>query len=177
MLAVVGTLIYIHLLPYIRLKKTVDNLLNKQYEYKIDGKVEGMDLPLLGNSFQGKINGEKGKNVVYGDISYKDSTYLKLYADKNGEIIFDAGPVIKAAINKVADNSLFGAGLIRSISSDVKISYSQIEEVLNQDITTLSDEGVSNNLINKLAHGRNKEYTITLLKSIDDKDRLLEKDA
>ena len=41
-------------------------------------------------------------------------------------------------------------------------SYSQIEEVLNQDITTLSDEGVSNNLINKLAHGRNKEYTITL---------------
>lgn len=57
MLAVVGTLIYIHLLPYIRLKKTVDNLLNKQYEYKIDGKVEGMDLPLLGNSFQGKING------------------------------------------------------------------------------------------------------------------------
>ncbi len=175
--AVVGILIYIHLLPYIRLKKTVDNLLNKQYEYKIDGKVEGMDLPLLGNSFQGKINGEKGKNVVYGDISYKDSTYLKLYADKNGEIIFDAGPVIKAAINKVADNSLFGAGLIRSISSDVKISYSQIEEVLNQDITTLSDEGVSNNLINKLAHGRNKEYTITLLKSIDDKDRLLEKDA
>ena len=94
--AVVGILIYIHLLPYIRLKKTVDNLLNKQYEYK----VEGMDLPLLGNSFQGKINGEKGKNVVYGDISYKDSTYLKLYADKNGEIIFDAGPVIKAAINK-----------------------------------------------------------------------------
>ena len=89
MLAVVGILIYIHLLPYIRLKKTVDNLLNKQYEYKIDGKVEGMDLPLLGNSFQGKINGEKGKNVVYGDISYKDSTYLKLYADKNGEIIFD----------------------------------------------------------------------------------------
>ena len=177
MLAVVGILIYIHLLPYIRLKKTVDNLLNKQYEYKIDGKVEGMDLPLLGNSFQGKINGEKGKNVVYGDISYKDSTYLKLYADKNGEIIFDAGPVIKAAINKVADNSLFGAGLIRSISSDVKISYSQIEEVLNQDITTLSDEGVSNDLINKLAHGRNKEYTITLLKSIDDKDRLLEKDA
>ena len=177
MLAVVGILIYIHLLPYIRLKKTVDNLLNKQYEYKIDGKVEGMDLPLLGNSFQGKINGEKGKNVVYGDISYKDSTYLKLYADKNGEIIFDAGPVIKAAINKVADNSLFGAGLIRSISSDVKISYSQIEEVLNQDITTLSDKGVSNDLINKLAHGRNKEYTITLLKSIDDKDRLLEKNA
>ena len=35
---------------------------------------------------------------------------------------------VKAAINKVADNSLFGAGLIRSISSDVKISYSQIEE-------------------------------------------------
>ena len=51
--------------PYIRLKKTVDNLLNKQYEYKIDGKVEGMDLPLLGNSFQGKINGEKGKNIKY----------------------------------------------------------------------------------------------------------------
>lgn len=67
--------------------------------------------------------------------------------------------------------------MIRSISSDVKISYSQIEEVLNQDITTLSDKGVSNDLINKLAHGRNKEYTITLLKSIDDKDRLLEKNA
>lgn len=176
-LAIAGILIYIYFSPYIRLKKTADNLLNKQYEFEIDGKVEGMDLPLLGNSFQGKINGEKGKNVICGDISYKDSTYLKLYADKNGEIVFDAGPVIKAALNKVADNSIFGAALIRSISSDVKISYSQIEEVLNQNIITLNDEGVSNDLINKLAHGKNKEYSIKLLKSVDDKYRLLENDA
>lgn len=48
---------------------------------RLIGKVEGMDLPLLGNSFQGKGKWRKRKKVVYGDISYKDSTYLKLYAE------------------------------------------------------------------------------------------------
>lgn len=177
--AVTGVLIYMHFRPYIRLKQTTDNLLNREYEYTLDGKVEGMDLKLLGDSFEGTIKGQKGKNVVYGDIAYKDSDYLKIYADMKGDIIFDASPLIDQAIDTVADSIPFGKSLIESASSDVKISYDQIEYILNQDIKTLKDEGVSSDLMENVSHRKNGGYTLSLLKDkdIDDKDKLLDDDA
>ena len=162
--AVTGVLIYMHFRPYIRLKQTTDNLLNREYEYTLDGKVEGMDLKLLGDSFEGTIKGQKGKNVVYGDIAYKDSDYLKIYADMEGDIIFDASPLIDQAINTVADSIPFGKSLIKSASSDVKISYDQVEYILNQDIKTLKDEGVSSDLIKNVSHRKSGGYTLSLLK-------------
>lgn len=177
--AVTGVLIYMHFSPYIRLKQTTDNLLNREYEYTLDGKVEGMDLKLLGDSFEGTIKGQKGKNVVYGDIAYKDSDYLKIYADMKGDIIFDASPLIDQAIDTVADSIPFGKSLIESASSDVKISYDQIEYILNQDIKTLKDEGVSSDLMENVSHRKNGGYTLSLLKDkdIDEKDKLLDDDA
>lgn len=176
-LAVVGILLYMHFLPYIRLKQTVDNLLNRQYEYTVDGKVEGMDLKLLGNSFEGRIEGKKSADVISGDIEYKDTTYLKIYADKNSNIVFDASPLVDAAMDKVADSIPFGGSLLKSVSSDVKVSYDQIEEILGQDIATLNDEGVSNDLMNKVSHGKSKDYTLTMLKEVDEADKLLGDDA
>ena len=177
--AVTGVLIYMHFRPYIRLKQTTDNLLNREYEYTLDGKVEGMDLKLLGDSFEGTIKGQKGKNVVYGDIAYKDSDYLKIYADMKDDIIFDASPLIDQAIDTVADSIPFGKSLIESASSDVKISYDQIEYILNQDIKTLKDEGVSSDLMENMSHRKNGGYTLSLLKDkdIDEKDKLLDDDA
>lgn len=174
--AVTGVLIYMHFRPYIRLKQTTDNLLNREYEYTLDGKVEGMDLKLLGDSFEGTIKGQKGKTVVYGDIAYKDSDYLKIYADMEGDIIFDASPLIDQAINTVADSIPFGKSLIKSASSDVKISYDQVEYILNQDIKTLKDEGVSSDLIKNVSHRKSGGYILSLLKDkdVDEKDKLLD---
>ena len=174
--AVTGVLIYMHFRPYIRLKQTTDNLLNREYEYTLDGKVEGMDLKLLGDSFEGTIKGQKGKNVVYGDIAYKDSDYLKIYADMKGDIIFDASPLIDQAIDTVAASIPFGKSLIKSASSDVKISYDQIEYILNQDIKTLKDEGVSSDLMENVSHRKNGGYTLSLLKDkdVDEKDKFLD---
>lgn len=174
--AVTGVLIYMHFRPYIRLKQTTDNLLNREYEYTLDGKVEGMDLKLLGDSFEGTIKGQKGKTVVYGDIAYKDSDYLKIYADMEGDIIFDASPLIDQAINTVADSIPFGKSLIKSASSDVKISYDQVEYILNQDIKTLKDEGVSSDLMEDVSHRKSGGYTLSLLKDkdVDEKDKLLD---
>lgn len=174
--AVTGVLIYMHFRPYIRLKQTTDNLLNREYEYTLDGKVEGMDLKLLGDSFEGTIKGQKGKNVVYGDIAYKDSDYLKIYADMEGDIIFDASPLIDQAINTVADSIPFGKSLIKSASSDVKISYDQVEYILNQDIKTLKDEGVSSDLMKNVSRRKSGGYTLSLLKDkdVDEKDKLLD---
>lgn len=174
--AVTGVLIYMHFRPYIRLKQTTDNLLNREYEYTLDGKVEGMDLKLLGDSFEGTIKGQKGKTVVYGDIAYKDSDYLKIYADMEGNIIFDASPLIDQAINTVADSIPFGKSLIKSASSDVKISYDQVEYILNQDIKTLKDEGVSSDLMKNVSRRKSGGYTLSLLKDkdVDEKDKLLD---
>ena len=47
--AVIGILLYLHFIPYIQLRQMADQLLNKQYEYVVEGKVEGMNLKLLGN--------------------------------------------------------------------------------------------------------------------------------
>lgn len=75
--AAVGVILYLHFAPYLRLKQTADQLLNKQYEYTVEGKVEGMNLKLLGDSFQGTIQGKKGKDVIDGDIIYKDVPILR----------------------------------------------------------------------------------------------------
>ena len=87
--AVIGILLYLHFIPYIQLRQMADQLLNKQYEYVVEGKVEGMNLKLLGNSFEGTIKGEKSKDVISGDLIYRNSTYLKIYADKQGNVVFD----------------------------------------------------------------------------------------
>ena len=171
--AAVGVILYLHFAPYLRLKQTTDQLLNKQYEYTVEGKVEGMNLKLLGDSFQGTIQGKKGKDVIDGDIIYKDVTYLKIYADKQGDIVFDVTPLMNAAIDKVVDSSPLIGGFIKSISSDVKISYAQIEEVLNQNIISLNDEGVSNELMNQVIYGKTEDYTLTVLKEINPEDELL----
>lgn len=71
--------------PYMRLKQEMNSLLNTEYTYHVSCKVEGMNLKLLGDSFQGSIDGNKGKEVLYGDIKYNDITYLKLYANKEGK--------------------------------------------------------------------------------------------
>lgn len=175
--AAVGVILYLHFAPYLRLKQTADQLLNKQYEYTVEGKVEGMNLKLLGNSFQGTIRGKKGNDVIDGDIIYKDITYLKIYANKQGDMVFDVTPLIDAAIDKVAESSPFIGGLIKSISSDVKISYAQIEEVLNQNIISLNDEGVSNELVSQVIYGKAEDYTLTVLKEINPEDELLGTDA
>ena len=145
--AVIGILLYLHFIPYIQLRQMADQLLNKQYEYVVEGKVEGMNLKLLGNSFEGTIKGEKSKDVISGDLIYRNSTYLKIYADKQGNVVFD-----------------------------VKISYDQIEKVLDRKITSLKEEGVSKELMDKVIHG-SADDTLTLLKEVEEADKLLGDDG
>lgn len=174
--AVIGILLYLHFIPYIQLRQMADQLLNKQYEYVVEGKVEGMNLKLLGNSFEGTIKGEKSKDVISGDLIYRNSTYLKIYADKQGNVVFDVGPLVNAAVEKAADSSPFIGGFIKSISGDVKISYDQIEKVLDRKITSLKEEGVSKELMDKVIHG-SADDTLTLLKEVEEADKLLGDDG
>lgn len=176
--AAIGMILYLHFIPYIQLRQTVDQLLNKQYEYVVEGKVEGMNLKLLGNSFEGTIKGEKSKDVISGDLIYRNSTYLKIYADKQGNIVFDVSPLINTAVEKTADSGSFIGGFIKSISGDVKISYDQIEKVLDRKITSLKEEGVSEELMDKVIHGRSTtDYTLTLMKEVKEADKLLGDDV
>ena len=77
--AVTGVLIYMHFRPYIRLKQTTDNLLNREYEYTLDGKVEGMDLKLLGDSFEGTIKGQKVKGLICVDKCRYDNKIIYIF--------------------------------------------------------------------------------------------------
>ena len=176
-LAVISIIAYCHFRPYVYLKRNMDNLLNKEYEYHIDCKVEGMNLRLLGNSFQGSIDGTKGTDVLYGNIKYKDSTYLKMYVDKNKKIIFDINPLIDGAVDKISKSSVLGEMLFGNITSDVKVSYDQIEYILDRKLDTIEDNGVSTDLIKDVSKGKNTNYTLVLLKQVDENDKLIGDDA
>lgn len=67
-------------------------------------------------------------------------------------------------------------GFIKSISGDVKISYDQIEKVLDRKITSLKEEGVSKELMDKVIHG-SADDTLTLLKEVEEADKLLGDDG
>lgn len=176
-LAVISIIAYCHFRPYVYLKRNMDNLLNKEYEYHIDCKVEGMNLRLLGNSFQGSIDGTKGTDVLYGNIKYKDSTYLKMYVDKNKKIIFDINPLIDGAVDKISKSSVLGEMLFGNITSDVKVSYDQIEYILDRKLDTIEDNGVSTDLIKDVSKGKYTNYTLVLLKQVDENDKLIGDDA
>lgn len=60
-LAIIGAILYFKYYPYMRLKQEMNSLLNTEYTYHVSCKVEGMNLKLLGDSFQGSIDGNKGK--------------------------------------------------------------------------------------------------------------------
>jgi len=98
------------------------------------------------------------------------------YADKQGNVVFDVGPLVNAAVEKAADSSPFIGGFIKSISGDVKISYDQIEKVLDRKITSLKEEGVSKELMDKVIHG-SADDTLTLLKEVEEADKLLGDDG
>lgn len=177
--AITGVLFYLNMKPYLLLRQNINDLLNKEYEYRVDCYVDGMDLKLLGDSFQGTIEGEKGQYVIYGDIKYENVTYLKIYADKDDEIIFDAEPLVNCVLDSISENIIFGDILFGSIKGDMKISYDQIEDVLNKDITSVSDNGVSNDIMKALSKGEGDSYVVTLIKAkdVEVKDKLLGDDA
>ena len=155
------------------MKHQINSLLNTEYTYHVNCKVEGMNLKLLGDSFQGSIDGNKGKEVLYGDIKYNDITYLKLYANKEGKMVFDVSPLIQETLDKVSTNNFIGNSVRKLFQNDVRISYDQIEYLLDEKIVSIEDEGVSRNLLEQIADGKKKDYTIFQNKKVESQDRLL----
>ena len=172
-LAIIGAILYFKYYPYMRLKQEMNSLLNTEYTYHVNCKVEGMNLKLLGDSFQGSIDGNKGKEVLYGDIKYNDITYLKLYANKEGKMVFDVSPLIQETLDKVSTNNFIGNSVRKLFQNDVRISHDQIEYLLDEKIVSIEDEGVSRNLLEQIADGKKKDYTIFQNKKVESQDRLL----
>ena len=73
---------YIYLRPYFKVAGRIDKLLNGNYEYTLDYKIDGTDLGMGGIFLNGNVSGQKSDDVVEGDVSVENINLLKVYGDR-----------------------------------------------------------------------------------------------
>lgn len=117
---------YIYLRPYFKVAGRIDKLLNGNYEYTLDYKIDGTDLGMGDIFLNGNISGQKSEGVVEGDVSVENTNLLKVYGDKSGEVIFNVKPLLEYAI-KGSNSSI--SKILKFVLGDTYISFDQIKEI------------------------------------------------
>lgn len=87
-------------------------------------------------------------------------------------MVFDVSPLIQETLDKVSTNNFIGNSVRKLFQNDVRISYDQIEYLLDEKIVSIEDEGVSRNLLEQIADGKRKIIRFPEQK-VESQDRLL----
>lgn len=168
--------LYVYFSPLLKLKAKMDDVVSETYHYSVECTVDGPGLDFLDGKLQGTIEGTKGEEVLQGELSVLDMGCLGFYANVDGEVIFDLGPLCQSLLDKV---NIKGAFLLKGLVKEVNLSLDQIETIIGKEIISLSDAGVSFELFDTISgntKGRDS-ISVEVLKVVKEKDKLLGDDA
>lgn len=167
----------IYVIPGMKLKGRLEELINETYTYSVDCTVEGMGLKVLGDEFTGKISGTKGEEVLHGELYYKNKAYLEIYVDSEYDIIFCADDLFGNMLEGVEDKIGLPVSMLSLLIKDINISVEQLEEIIGKDIITISDSGITSEVFRSISGEKSEkaEYSLKRLKAKE--DMLLGKDA
>lgn len=139
----VGGVIFLQLIPKIILKNRIDKLVNGTYTYKANIFIDRIKLDGFGDELSLDVTGEKGSELLYGRISSEEFNYMDVYVDSDYEMIFDAKPFIESMIDAVGNKIGFSLGFLSSMLGDMNVSLEQLEYIVDKDILTVTDTGIS----------------------------------
>lgn len=170
---------YVYIRPYLKLKNTISELENKTYTYTVDGKLSGFDYPVLGNSFEGQITGEKGADVLHGEIVYNGHKYLGLYVDSKKNMVFDVSAFFQDILNDAGEKTDLALAATTYLKKNIYVSLDQFKALTGQDIKTIKDAGIDAEVFDSLSKGNEKKkgYAVKRLKTIEKNQMLLGEDA
>lgn len=124
-------------LPLIKVKKTIDAVINEDYTFEGNYYLE-VDEKLFKGSFEGA---KEDMNLhVIADINGAD--IVDAYYDEDGEILFNIRPFILWLYDILPDKMLTTVGIDKLASEDKYISYDQLQDILDIhfDIVTESKD-------------------------------------
>lgn len=155
--------IYVKIIPLLRLKNTVKEITNTQYSYTADVKIVKSPLNIFDEQYEFNLNGQKSSDVLYGEFVYSDKEIIDIYVDSNMEMVFDITPIFDAVADEVEGTVGFSANLLKKALKQVTVSLSQIEEIVGQKVDIAGD--------------KNADYKISLEKNLDSSEKILGENA
>ncbi len=156
-------IVYVKMVPMLRIKNAVDEIKNAEYSYVIDAKVEKSLLNIISDEYQFSLQGQKSSDVAYGEFVYDDNEVLDIYIDKNSEVIFDLTPVFNLVFDKAEGTLGISVNLIRKALKQITVSLSQLEEITGKEID--------------ISGGTKIDYKISQEKKLDSSEKVWGDDA
>lgn len=164
--------VYLYCKPYLRATQTVKELIDNDYSYSIECYIEGIT---LGEGEYGEytvyVEGEKYDDQLRSYVYSKDNAYLEIFANTDGDIVFNLRPFFQFISNQVEDRLDINVGELVMDIEDTYISMKDIEEILDVDIVSpddFSDEGTDEEKTHK--EEDNEKSTKYKLKKIVEPD-------
>lgn len=169
------------LLPLLKMKARLDELITENYKFSVTCNVRGMDLPVLGDDFSGEIKGSKGDEVLYGEIIYEDKSYLEFYVNADYDMVFDFEPLIQSLFAEVSGkmDKPFLNEVVNYFIKDNYISMEQIEEIVGLDIITISEKKITSDVFKALSGERvdDVKYDVKKIKNVTEEQMLIGDEA
>ncbi len=128
--------------PYLKAVNVAKELLNENYSYDIECYIEGIT---LGEGKYGEytvyVEGEKIQNELRSYVYSEENAYLEIFANKDGEVIFNLRPFFQFISNQAEEKLNINVGELVLDIEDTYVSMRDIEEILDVDIVSPDDFG------------------------------------
>ena len=133
------------ILPIIKVKQTIDDVIKEDYVFEGNYYLE-VNEKLFKGSFEGA---KEDMNLhVIADINGAD--IIDAYYDEDGEILFNIRPFALWLYDILPDKLLTTVGIDKLASEDKFISYEQVQDILDIDFDIVTDSKDMSYSIKKL---------------------------
>ena len=133
------------LMPKLMLGRRLNEILKDTYTYNAEASVAGVDMGIFGDEFEGSITGSRGKDVVYGNVSYNGFECLEIYVENDGKVMLNIEKLFESAVDRAEEKTGLPLDFVKSQLTDITISSSQIEDITGEKFVTMADAGVTHN--------------------------------
>lgn len=133
------------LMPKLMLGRRLNEILKDTYTYNAEASVAGVDMGIFGDEFEGSITGSRGKDVVYGNVSYNGFECLEIYVENDGKVMLNIEKLFESAVDRAEEKTGLPLDFIRNKLTSLTISSSQIEDITGEKFVTMADAGVTHN--------------------------------
>lgn len=160
LLLIAGTVIYIFYKPYINAAIAAKKLVDENYNYNLECYIEGITFK-DGQYGQYTVyaEGEKSGDGIRSAVYSKDKPYLEVWADKEGEVIFNLRPMCQLISDEIEKGLGITVGNLEIDMNDTYVSLEDVERVIDKDIISIDDFGIKGSGTGSL------EYEIELIDS------------
>ena len=132
-------------LPLIKVKKTLDTVVNESYVFEGNYYLEVDD-----KLFKGSFEGAKDELDIHILADINGADIVDVYYAEDGEILFNLKPFVVWILDVLPNKLLSTVGIDKFATEDKFVSYEQVQDILNIDYDIVTDTTATSYSIKKL---------------------------